>query len=52
MYNNSNVCLACPSKCSACQSSIICTGCQSPYVLYNKFCVDSCPETHAVLFNN
>ncbi len=51
MYNSSNVCLSCPSVCTSCISSINCTSCQSDLLLYNSYCIQSCPDTYAVIIN-
>ncbi len=51
MYNNTNICLSCPTECSSCSSTVVCTGCTSPYLLYNSFCITTCPETHAVVIS-
>lgn len=52
MYNDTNTCQSCPDVCSSCTSQTNCLSCTSPYILYNNYCINQCPATHAVILNN
>lgn len=42
-------CLNCPTNCVSCQSSIVCSTCNSGYYLYQGGCVVSCPSTSPII---
>lgn len=37
-------CTKCPTKCSSCKSSTVCTACVVDYYLFQNKCIDFCPS--------
>jgi hypothetical protein len=48
-FDQSGLCVDCPTACSACTSLTSCNSCLNSYLLYNGFCITTCPDTHAVV---
>ena len=37
-------CYNCPINCNLCSNASLCTGCVSPYILYESWCLSACPK--------
>ena len=51
MYELAGTCSSCASVCSTCSSASNCSACSGANLLYNSFCVASCPSSASVISN-